>query len=58
MITMIKNNLIWYEYKGDEIAWNGKQYLSLLVGAGFDTLKEMDLFWEEFETHQSLSRFE
>lgn len=50
MITNIdtKNGLIWYEYKSDEIAWDGKKYLSLLCDGAFDTLEEVDEFWEEY----------
>ena len=49
MITMIFDNKIWYEYKGDEIAWTGSVYYSLLSGGSFMTLKEMDDFWKRFE---------
>lgn len=49
MITLIHNDLIWYTYKGDEIAWNGKQYLSLGAEDAFDTLEEIDKFWDEYE---------
>jgi len=48
MITCILNDLIWYDYKGDEIAWNGKQYISLCCEGVFDTLGEMDRFWEDY----------
>jgi len=43
------NGLIWYEYKGDEIAWNGKQYLSIGADGAFDTLEQMDKFWDDYE---------
>ena len=49
MITMIFNDMIWYKYKGDEIAWTGSVYYSLLSGGSFMTLQEMDEFWKEFE---------
>lgn len=48
MITQITNDLIWYEYNGDEIAWNGSQYISLLTCGEFDTLEQMDEFWEDY----------
>lgn len=48
MITQIINNVIWYEYKGDEICWNGHMYTSLCCEGSFKTLKEMDDFWCEF----------
>lgn len=47
MITQIFDNLIWYEYKGDEIAWTGSVYYSLMTCGSFMTLKEMDDFWED-----------
>ena len=49
MITMIFNDMVWYEYKGDEIAWTGSTYYSLLSGGYFMTLQEMDEFWKQFE---------
>lgn len=50
MITLIYNNLIWYEYKGDEIAWTGSVYVSVATGGGsFMSLQEMDDFWLEYE---------
>ena len=48
MITQICNGNIWYEYKGDEICWNGKKYISLLCEGEFDSLEEMDQFWEDY----------
>lgn len=48
MITFIGENVVWYDYKGDEIAWNGNQYVSLLTEGYFDTLESMDKFWEEY----------
>jgi hypothetical protein len=48
MITEIGNNVIWYEYKGDEIAWNGEKYLSMGCCGSFDTLEDMDNFWEDY----------
>ena len=48
MITYIGKNVIWSEYKGDEIAWNGKQYVSLLSEGYFDTLEDVDKFWEDY----------
>jgi hypothetical protein len=46
MITLILPPVIWYEYKGDEICWNGKKYISLCCEGEFSTLEEMDDFWE------------
>lgn len=48
MITSILNNIVWYDYKGDEIGWNGNNYLSLGCCGTFKTLKEMDDFWEGY----------
>lgn len=48
MITKIGNGLIWYTYKGDEIAWNGEVYLSLLSEGSFSSIREMDEFWESY----------
>ena len=48
MITMILNGVIWYTYKGDEICWNGKKYISLICEGEFDSLEEMDQFWNEY----------
>lgn len=48
MITLIINNVIWYLYKGDEICWNGKKYISLLCEGEFDTLLDMDKFWDSY----------
>jgi hypothetical protein len=48
MITKIYNNLIWFEYKGDEIAWDGNNYISLGCEGSFPSLEEMDSFWEEY----------
>lgn len=48
MITEIGNSVIWYEHDGDEIAWNGKQYLSMGCQGAFDTLEDLDKFWEEY----------
>lgn len=45
---MIFDNKIWYEYKGDEIAWTGSVYYSLLSGGSFMTLQEMDDFWSNY----------
>ena len=49
MITRIDNGLIWYDYKGDEIAWTGSVYYSLLACGSFMTLQEMDDFWKSYE---------
>ena len=49
MITLIFNDMVWYNYKGDEIAWTGSVYYSLLSGGSFMTLQEMDEFWKDFE---------
>jgi hypothetical protein len=48
MITHIANGLIWYEYGGDEIAWNGEVYLSICSGGVFASLQEMDKFLESY----------
>ena len=48
MITRIYNGLVWFEYKGDEITWNGKKYLSLSCCGEFDSLEDMDAFWEDY----------
>jgi hypothetical protein len=48
MITSILNNMIWFEYKGDEVAWNGEKYLSLGFEGYFDTLEQLDKFWEDY----------
>ena len=47
-ITHIKQPLIWYAYKGDEITWDGKRYLSLLSEGYFSSLEEMDEFWDDY----------
>jgi len=49
MITQIFDGLIWYDYKGDEIAWTGSVYYSLLTNGSFMTIQEMDEFWKQFE---------
>ncbi len=49
MITQIFDGLIWYDYKGDEIASTGSVYYSLLTNGSFMTLQEMDDFWKQFE---------
>jgi hypothetical protein len=49
-ITQISDKLIWYEYKGDEIAWTGDHYLSIGCLDEFPTLEAMDEFWEEYYT--------
>jgi hypothetical protein len=48
MITKIYNNLIWFEYKDDEVAWDGKKYLSICSCGEFDSLEDLDLFWEDY----------
>lgn len=48
MITLILNEMIWFEHKGDEVAWNGKKYLSLGFEGCFDTLEQLDKFWEDY----------
>jgi hypothetical protein len=48
MITVVSRNLIWYEYKGDEIAWDGTGFISLLSEGIFDTLESMDEFWKSY----------
>lgn len=48
MITDIFPPVIWYEYKGEEICWNGKQYLSVSCCGSFDTLEDLDKFWEGY----------
>ena len=48
MITKITPPVIWYEYKGDEICWTGEKYLSLMCLGSFNSLEELDEFWEEF----------
>lgn len=55
MITLILKPLIWYDYKGDEIAWNGEGYLSLGCEGFFKTLEDMDRFWEEYEKVQHVT---
>ena len=47
-ITKILAPVIWYEYKGDEICWDGENYISLLSGGAFKSLEEIDDFWESF----------
>lgn len=44
----LKNGVIWYAYKGDEIAWNGTCYLSKCSLGTFKTLDDMDNFWENY----------
>lgn len=48
MITYIGCGVIWFEYKGDEICWDGKKYISLLSERTFSSLEEMDEFWEDY----------
>ena len=50
MITNIDrdNGLIWFQYKGDEIAWMGSGYYSLLTCSMFLSLEEMDKFWHDY----------
>lgn len=48
MITKIIPPVIWYEYKGDEICWNGNGYTSLTCGGNFPTLEDMDRFWKAY----------
>lgn len=48
MITQILEPVIWYEYKGDEICWNGELYISVGCGGGFPSIEEMDSFWEDY----------
>lgn len=48
MIIDINNEVIWFSYKGDEICWNGKKYVSLLCEGEFDSLEEMDGFWVDY----------
>jgi hypothetical protein len=48
MITKISDSIIWYDYKGDEIGWNGSSYLSLNCCGSFKTLKELDDFWDGY----------
>lgn len=52
MITCILAPVIWYDYKGDEVCWNGKEYVSLLSEGGFDSLEELDEFWEDYFEEQ------
>ena len=47
-ISHIKPPLIWYSCKGDEIAWDGEHYLSLLSEGYFSSLEEMDKFWDDY----------
>lgn len=54
MITCILNNIIWYEYKGDEVGWNGKKYISLLCEGEFSSLEELDLFWEGYANNKPI----
>lgn len=48
MITKIAPPVIWFEYEGDEVGWNGKQYISLMCLGSFNSLEELDEFWEDF----------
>lgn len=54
MITLILEPVIWYTYKGDEICWNGYEYISLCTEGGFYSLEAMDRFWEEYLKEMSL----
>jgi hypothetical protein len=54
MITTILNGLIWYTHNGDEVAWNGKKYISLLFEGEFDSLEEIDEFCEDYIMEQYL----
>ena len=58
MITQIFDDLIWYDYKGDEIAWTGSVYYSLLTNGSFMTLQEMDEFWKDFEKDYNQREFD
>lgn len=55
-ITEILNNVIWFTYKGDEIAWTGHGYVSLACEGSFNSLEEMDKFWEDY--YEALSSSE
>jgi hypothetical protein len=48
MITLILQPVIWYEYKGDEICWNGEKFVSFCCEGEFDSLEEIDKFWEDY----------
>jgi len=48
MIGHMTEPLIWYKYKGDEIAWDGNKYLSLCSEGSFSSLDEMDKFWNDY----------
>lgn len=52
MITDICNNLIWYKYKDDEIAWDGEHYISILAEGAFSSLEELDAFWDSYNEAQ------
>ena len=47
-IVDIVEGCIWYTYKGDEITWDGSNYISLLSGGEFKTLEDMDKFWYDY----------
>ena len=48
MITKIIPPVIWFEYKGDEVCWNGEGYTSLTCGGTFQSLEDMDNFWYSY----------
>ncbi len=54
MITLISEPVIWFEYKGDEVCWNGKKYMSLCCMGLFDSLEDMDRFWKDYFNEMSL----
>lgn len=49
MITLIQEPVIWFSYNGDEVCWNGTDYISLLSGGAFSSLDDVDEFWKDYE---------
>ena len=47
-IVKIIEPVIWFQYKGDEVCWTGEGYTSISVGGTFQSLEEMDFFWERY----------
>ncbi len=47
---------LWFPYKGDEVLWcwpwrreSGYRYISLMCEGGFNSLKDIDQFWIDYE---------
>lgn len=57
MITQIHAPVIWFDFMGDEVCWNGSKYLSLLSGGSFASLEEVESFWKDYYNALSEDRY-